>query len=64
MSYYNSTKAPFNDHYYNFTVSIGQGMAKQAGAYWFGSPNYGVFTWDDKLSGARVSIFHTPDRIS
>jgi endoglucanase len=39
-------------------------MAKQAGAYWFGSPNYGVFTWDDKLSGARVSIFHTPDRIS
>jgi hypothetical protein len=34
-------------------------MAKHAGAYWFGSPNYGVFTWDDKLPGAQVSILRT-----
>ena len=42
------------------TVATAPGMAKHAGAYWFGSPNYGVFTWDDKLPGAQVSIFRTP----
>jgi endoglucanase len=39
------------------TIATAPGMAKHAGAYWFGSPNYGVFTWDDKLPGAQVSTF-------
>lgn len=31
-------------------------MAKHAGAFW-GGPDYGVFSWDNKLTGAQVSIF-------
>jgi len=38
------------------TIATAPGMAKHAGAYWFGSPNYGVFTWDDKLPGAQVLL--------
>lgn len=29
------------------------GLAKHAGAFW-GGPDYGVFSWDNKLAGAQV----------
>lgn len=31
-------------------------LAKHAGAYW-GGPDYGVFSWDNKLTGAQVIAF-------
>lgn len=31
-------------------------LAKHAGAFW-GGPDYGVFSWDNKLTGAQVSDF-------
>lgn len=30
-------------------------LAKHAGAFW-GGPDYGVFSWDNKLIGAQVSV--------
>jgi hypothetical protein len=30
------------------------GLAKHAGAFW-GGPDYGVLSWDNKLAGAQVS---------
>ncbi|VAI02219.1 unnamed protein product [Triticum turgidum subsp. durum] len=38
------------------TIATAPGMAKHAGAFWIGSPNYGVFTWDDKLPGSQVLL--------
>lgn len=31
------------------------GIAKHAGAFW-GGPDYGVLSWDNKLAGAQVSL--------
>lgn len=32
-----------------------RGLAKHAGAFW-GGPDYGVFSWDNKLAGAQVLL--------
>jgi len=32
-----------------------RGLAKHAGAFW-GGPDYGVLSWDNKLAGAQVSF--------
>lgn len=35
-------------------IATAPGMARHAGAFW-GGPDYGVFSWDNKLIGAQVS---------
>lgn len=34
-------------------------LVKHAGAFW-GGPDYGVFSWDNKLAGAQVSFIFFP----
>lgn len=36
-------------------LATAPGLAKHAGAFW-GGPDYGVFSWDNKLAGAQVTI--------
>lgn len=36
------------------TIATHPKMAKHAGAFW-GGPDYGVLSWDNKLAGAQVS---------
>lgn len=33
-----------------------RGLAKHAGAFW-GGPDYGVLSWDNKLAGAQVTLY-------
>ncbi|KAL3515805.1 hypothetical protein ACH5RR_022707 [Cinchona calisaya] len=36
-------------------LATAPGLAKHAGAFW-GGPDYGVFSWDNKLTGAQVLL--------
>ncbi|XLS54253.1 hypothetical protein HN51_004008 [Arachis hypogaea] len=36
-------------------LATAPGLAKHAGAFW-GGPDYGVFSWDNKLAGAQVLL--------
>ncbi|RZC63900.1 hypothetical protein C5167_025650 [Papaver somniferum] len=36
-------------------LATARGLAKHAGAFW-GGPNYGVFSWENKLTGAQVLL--------
>ena len=38
----------------NYYLSLATKMASQAGAFW-GGHDYGVLSWDNKLTGAQVS---------
>ena len=37
------------------TLATNPKLAKHAGAFW-GGPDYGVFSWDNKLAGAQVNV--------
>jgi endoglucanase len=37
------------------TLATHPKLAKHAGAFW-GGPDYGVFSWDNKLTGAQVGV--------
>ncbi|THU71374.1 hypothetical protein C4D60_Mb04t00720 [Musa balbisiana] len=46
-------------------LATAPGLAKHAGAFW-GGPDYGVFSWDNKLAGSqvllsRLRLFLSPD---
>ncbi|VAI02218.1 unnamed protein product [Triticum turgidum subsp. durum] len=41
------------------TIATAPGMAKHAGAFWIGSPNYGVFTWDDNVMCSYLPVFNS-----
>ena len=36
-------------------LATAPGLAKHAGAFW-GGPDYGVLSWDNKLAGAQVIL--------
>jgi len=41
------------------TLATHPKLAKHAGAFW-GGPDYGVFSWDNKLTGAQVNFLILP----